>query len=179
MSKLNIIFIFLLVCLCVNFATAQDEPPENADGQFEQQNRPNLLRELGLTQDQVRQIRQIRQDSRENMRAAQQRVNLARRSLDEAIYADNSDDATVQTKLREFQDAQAEIAKLRALNEFSIRKILTPEQLVRFREMRQRFERMRRERQPNRRDGFQNPPPRRPVQNFKNSRQKQPPKNNF
>jgi hypothetical protein len=41
--------------------------------------------------------------------------------------------------LKELQLAQAEAAKLRYLNELGLRKILTPEQLARFRELRQRF----------------------------------------
>ena len=65
--------------------------------------------------------------------------------LDQAIYAEKVDEATVQIRLREFQDAQAEVARIRANTEFSIRKVLTPDQLLRFRELRQRFEQFRRE----------------------------------
>ncbi|MBK6721879.1 MAG: hypothetical protein IPG58_00925 [Acidobacteria bacterium] len=41
--------------------------------------------------------------------------------------------------------AQAEVYKVRFTSELAIRRILTPEQLVRFRNMRERFERARQE----------------------------------
>ena len=73
------------------------------------------------------------------MDAAMVRVRNANRALDEAIYADNLDEAAFQANLKEVQLAQADAAKLRYLNELGLRKILTPEQLARFRELRQRF----------------------------------------
>ena len=115
----------------------------------EQQRRPNLLRELGLTQEQMSQIREINQSNRQNIKAAQEKVADTRMKLDQAIYAEKVDEATVQIRLREFQDAQAEVAKIRANTEFSIRKVLTPDQLLRFRELRQRFEQFRRDRRQN------------------------------
>ena len=99
-----------------------------------------LLRELGLTKDQVKEIRRINQSNRGDIRAAQQKVGEARRNLDQAIYAEKVDEAAVQERLREFQDAQADIAAIRFNTEFAIRKILTPEQLLKFRDLRERFE---------------------------------------
>lgn len=149
MSKLKFIFtiLFLFACACFSFAQENtDETPPNKDAQ---QQRPNLLRELDLTPEQVRQIRDINQTNRQEIRAAQQRVGETRRDLDQAIYAEKPDEASVETKLRAFQDAQAEVAELRANLEFSIRKVLTPEQLLRFRKLRQDFEQFRQNRQQN------------------------------
>ena len=50
-----------------------------------------------------------------------------------------TDEATFQASLKELQLAQAEAAKLRFLNELGVRKILTPDQLARFRELRRKF----------------------------------------
>jgi len=77
------------------------------------------------------------------MNEAQRRMREANRELDMAIYADTVSESLVNTKLKAFQDAQAEITRLRFGNELAIRKILTQEQLVRFREMRRRFAEMR------------------------------------
>lgn len=151
MSKLKLFFTTMLFLFsCFGIVSAQDNsvdeiPQENQP----KRNRPNLLSELDLTPEQVRQIRRINQSNRQNIRAAQQKVGAARRDLDEAIYAERADEASVQIRLREFQDAQAEIARIRADNEFSIRKVLTPEQLVRFVELRQQYEQFRNNRRQN------------------------------
>ena len=84
--------------------------------------------------------------------------------------ADTVSDEEVQARLKEVQAAQAELVRLRFENELAVRKVLTPEQLVRFRELRQRFEQMREnfqdKRRDMRRDGglppMQDGPPRRP-----------------
>lgn len=149
MSKLKFIFTILFLFACVEIVSAQENLDENPPNKNTKQERPNLLRELDLTPEQVSQIRQINQTNRQEIRAAQQRVIETRRELDQAIYAEKADEANVQIKLREFQGAQAEVAELRAKTEFSIRKVLTPEQLLRFRELRQNFEQFRKNRQQN------------------------------
>lgn len=151
MSKLKYIFTVLFLLTFATFVTAQDDRDDNPPPRDNQgQQRPNLLRELDLSREQVEQIREINQANRQDLRAAQQKVGEARRNLDQAIYAEKADDANVQIKLREFQDAQADAARLRANIEFQIRKVLTPDQLIRFREMRQNFEQFRNDRQQNR-----------------------------
>jgi Spy/CpxP family protein refolding chaperone len=122
---------------------AQDNPPpDNSRPQNEvgpKAKRPDLLRSLGLSPEQMQQVRKMNQARKPLMDAAMVRVRNANRALDEVIYADNLDEAAFQANLKEVQLAQAEAAKLRYLNELGIRKILTPEQLARFRELRQRF----------------------------------------
>lgn len=77
--------------------------------------------------------------------AAQKRLRDATIALDQAIYADTLVEGEFETKLKEQQLAQAEVIRVRSMGELAIRKILTPEQLVKFRELRQQFENMRRE----------------------------------
>ena len=150
MLKLKLFFTILFLFSCFGIISAQENPADEMPPVNQQrQNRPNLLSELGLSNEQIRQIREINQSNRQDIRAAQQKVGDARRSLDQAIYAEKADEASVQIKLREFQDAQAEIARIRAQTEFSIRKVLTPEQLVRFVEIRQQFEQFREKRRQN------------------------------
>ncbi len=109
-------------------------PPEN-----EPVGRQNLLRDLGLSKDQIQQIRKLNALRRPLMQDAQQRLREANRNLDQAIYADVVDEAAIQIRLKEVQLAQADVIKIRALNELEVRKILTPEQLVKFRDLRERF----------------------------------------
>ncbi len=127
-------------------ATSQEEPRvPAAAGEMRPQNersldlRMDILQQLGLTQEQVQRIRRSNMERRPMMMAAQAKVREANAALDDALYADNVDENLVKERLRESQIAQAEVIKIRFMNELSIRRILTPEQLVRFRELRQRF----------------------------------------
>ena len=134
--KLFFLFGMIIVLFSVPSKAQEQMPPAQENIQ---KPRPNLLAELDLSPDQIRQIRRINQENRIKRQEAQQRVRAAQKSLDEAIYADAVDETELQARLKNLQSAQAEIIKLRALTEFAIRKILTPEQLVRFREIRQTF----------------------------------------
>ncbi len=82
-------------------------------------------------------MRYINLETRETTRAANQRQRQARRRLDAAIYADAPSRTEVEQRAREFAEAQSEAVKLRANVEFRVRQILTAEQLVRFRQLRQ------------------------------------------
>jgi Spy/CpxP family protein refolding chaperone len=170
--------LFLLV-VAFSLATityGQEEPDEDAPPQQWQRPanpprdfRNNVLRQLGLSTEQVEQIRKINIERRPQMEAAQTTLREANRALDAAIYADVVNDADVQARLLQAQAAQAEVAKIRFMNELAVRRILTPEQLVRFRELRQRFEEERQEFR--RRRGQEN----RPFRPRQNNRMKNPP----
>jgi Spy/CpxP family protein refolding chaperone len=73
------------------------------------------------------------------VREAQQKWREANRRLDQAIYADNADETEIQARLKDAQAAQAELIKIRSATEFAVRQILTPDQLVKFRDIRRRF----------------------------------------
>jgi len=119
-----------------------DTPQANANRPPE--NQGDLFRQLGLSVEQLQQIRHIKQEQRPLMDEAQKHFREANHALDEAIYADQVNDADFQARLRDVQAAQGEVQRLRFMNELAVRRILTPEQLVRFRELRERFEQARR-----------------------------------
>lgn len=136
--------------LSASFVSAQERPAaQDAAQQFDnaqpETTRPNLMRELGLSQEQVQQIRRMNAERKPVMNQTQRRLRMANRALDQAIYSDSVNDEEVQTRLKEFQAAQADMMRLRFTNELAVRKILTPEQLVRFRELRQNFAAQRRQ----------------------------------
>lgn len=135
------VFILLLGSV---YGYSQDGPPGNefAGDETDRPERAEILkRELRLTPEQMRQIRTLNVEMRPRMRDAQIAYRLARRDLDEAIYADDLNEEVLRSRLRAVNEAQAEVNRLRAFSEVSVRRILTPEQLVRFRELRQRFAR--------------------------------------
>ncbi len=103
------------------------------------EDRPNLIRELELSPEQIRAVVRINRERKPLEVAARNRFRDAQRSLNEAIYADTVDETDVRAKLIEFQAAQADLARIKFMNELSVRKLLTPAQLVRFRDLRRRF----------------------------------------
>ena len=144
MSKLKIIFAFLILMLTFSAVNAQiEDEPDDAPppGQNERPvRRPNLLRALGLNDVQIKQLRSINAESKPRLREAQDKMRDAKRALDEAIYADKVDNANIELKLRDFSAAEAAINRIRATTELAIRNVLMPEQLTRFRELRENFE---------------------------------------
>ena len=103
----------------VTAAAAQDNrPQENKPSEGQQQpgqqrdNRAGLLRQLGLSQEQIQQIRRFNAERKPLMEEAQKRFREANRALDAAIYADQVNDTDVQARLKEVQIAQAEVAKI-------------------------------------------------------------------
>ncbi len=166
----KLVLLFFLITAGFAVSMAQVSPPPD-DGRplldaspNGKATRPNLLRILGLSPEQMRQIRRMNQARKPLVEAATQRLRAAGRALDEAIYADNVDDAVVQDRLKEFQLAQAQVAKLRFTSELEVRKILTPDQLARFRDLRNSLNRngppgdKGQQLQPPRRPPGQNPP---------------------
>lgn len=154
----NILFVSAALFCFADSVSAQDQPPPDAPkAQFDrlppEDRRPNLLRELGLSPDQIHQIRRLNQERKPLMEQAVRRLREANRNLDVAIYADSVNDDDVSARLKEFQIAQAEVAKLRFSSELNVRKILTPDQLVRFRELRRRFAEARQDFRKQRRGG--------------------------
>lgn len=150
----NYIKIFLLTLMAFVFALtaiAQDSKPADAPPSEAQRpdmrrfhdNRADLLHRLGLTEEQMQQIRKLHTDRKPLMDEAQKRLREATRALNEAIYADQVNNDDIQARLRDRQVAQAEVEKIRFMTELSVRRILTQEQLIRFREVRERFERVR------------------------------------
>ena len=105
--------------------------------------RGNLLRQLGLSREQIQQIRRMNAERGPAMKEAQRRFREANHALDAAIYADEVNEAEVQARLKDVQIAQAEMQRLRYMNELAVRRVLTPDQLLRFRELRERFEQAR------------------------------------
>lgn len=145
-SSIAFAVIFGIVILS-SYAFAQDEPIEppvakddRARPPASQDLRANMLDRLGLTAEQVGRLRKMNVERRPKMEMARMRLAEANRLLDEAIYADTFDRNLFDTRLRDVQNAQNEILKLRFESELAVRQILTPEQLAKFREMRDRYD---------------------------------------
>lgn len=135
------IFAAVAFCLPVSIAAQDLRPPAPQDVRAGQPGdaKPDLMLELGLSREQIQSIRRLNADRKPVEQEARRRFQDANRELNLAIYGDTTNDEDVQVRLKEFQAAQAELARIKFSNELAMRKLLTPEQLVRFRELRRRF----------------------------------------
>jgi Spy/CpxP family protein refolding chaperone len=156
------ILLFTFALLSIS-AMAQDGPPPE-DGRMppppgmqgpprQEDERGEILHQLNLTQDQFKSIRKLLGDNGPQVHAAQKDFRDAQDALDDAIYADTVDEALVQALTKRSADAQATLMKLRTANEFAIRRVLTPDQVIKFRELRARQIQLRQERQKERMNG--------------------------
>src|SRR3712207_1847642 len=126
-----------LLLLCAPHAraqnTARQQPPPSEETPAAAADAASLLSQLNLTAAQVSQMRDIREQSVPQARELTRRLNQARRALDESIYSDSLDEATVEQRAREVSEAQAALVRLRAKTELRVRRVLTPGQLQTFR----------------------------------------------
>jgi Spy/CpxP family protein refolding chaperone len=109
---------------------------QNSEGQDGTMTQP-IFRQLGLTGEQLSKIREINQRQRPKIRQATLGVERARIALDEAIYSEDASEEKLKDALARFNRAQGDLATIRMQTEFEIRKVLTAEQLKRFRQIRQ------------------------------------------
>ena len=146
LERLAVLFFgtaLLLLPLCATAVAQEQEKPEAR--QQATPRRPgravNLMQRLNLSSEQRQRLREIRQQNEPELRAHTRRLRLARRALDEAIYADAADEALIEQRARELSAAQSALVRLRAATELKIRRVLTDEQLRLFRNLRRQAQR--------------------------------------
>jgi Spy/CpxP family protein refolding chaperone len=105
----------------------------------------NDLAQLNLLPEQIQKIRTINADLKDQRQAANQKFRQSQRALSEAVESPTPDEALINQRSHELADAQANSIRLRSLAESRILQVLTPEQRVRLREIRQRNQALRRE----------------------------------
>lgn len=126
----------LLICtlvFCVPTTFAQNVAPRF---QPNPRQAKNALRLLNLTPEQRVQIRVIRRRTEAERRDLTARLREANRQLETAIYADVADDNLIRERAVRVAEANSELIKFRARAELEIRRLLTPEQLAAFRNLR-------------------------------------------
>jgi len=111
---------------------------QNAQAQNPQANQGADLRLLGLTPDQIQKIRAINLDLKDERQAANIKLREAQRALTEAVESPTPDENLIAQRSREVAEAQANTIRLRSLTEARILQVLTPEQRIKLRDLRQR-----------------------------------------
>ena len=135
-DTLKMRFISLLAPLMVLIVCA----PVYASVRDQQQGPPpadDPVRELNLSPEQREKIRALREQTRDERAAINQRLRATNRALEEVLDSDNPNEAVIEERLRDVAQAQAASMRMRVLTEFRIRQVLTPEQLTTLRTLRQ------------------------------------------
>src|SRR5262245_2051124 len=98
--------------------------------------RSALREQLGLTDDQVKAIKEIRSRHWQSMRETVQALREARRALREMAWADSTDDAAFTAKAAEVRELSGQVLEARVRTLQEVARVLTPEQREKLRELR-------------------------------------------
>ncbi len=140
----NKLFQFLVVAaMLVSFsisiqAQGTQQQQNGGDAAQTQTNQADqMLGPLNLTQDQIQKVRLINAELKEERQAANFRLRMAQRALREAIQSPTPDETLIAQRSKEVADAQANTIRLRSLTEARILQVLTPEQRIKLRELKE------------------------------------------
>jgi Spy/CpxP family protein refolding chaperone len=128
-------------------ASAQSPTPQNSEPAQTQAAAVQLpdFAQLNLSPDQIQKIRAINAEVKEQRQAAGMKLRQAQRALAEAVEAPSPNETLIEQRSHELADAQAATIRLRSLTEARILQVMTLEQRLKLREMRQRNQAARRE----------------------------------
>jgi Spy/CpxP family protein refolding chaperone len=126
----------LILALSVTSASAQ-QPQQQTETQQAPANQDPLT-ELAkdLSPEQRQQIRLAVESTKAERNAANQRLRQAQVAYEEALDADNPSEEVIEKRAREVGEAQASLLRARANMEIRIRRVLTPAQQAKLRELR-------------------------------------------
>jgi Spy/CpxP family protein refolding chaperone len=119
-----------------NGQTAAPQPSQTDPAQMRANQAPDLA-QLNLTPEQIQKWRAINAELKDGQQAATLRLRQARRALAEAIESPTSNEELIKQRAKEVSDAQAATTQLQALRQARILQMLTPEQRIKLREIRQ------------------------------------------
>src|ERR1051325_3685529 len=97
--------------------------------------RAHIAAELGITQEQQQKIDAIKDEDRDTLRAAHEKLAEKRQALQDALMADNVDQAAVEARTRELNDAQTAMLNATTAHRLKMQQVLTTEQRAKAREM--------------------------------------------
>jgi Spy/CpxP family protein refolding chaperone len=135
---LTIIFILAGTLVSVQAQTATPQPPTQDATQTQTTQAPNLQTELGLTPDQIQKWRMLNQELRPQEVAGNLKVREAKRALADAMEAPTPNEDLIKQRAKELADAQSAMTQLQALRQARVLQILTPEQRVKLREIKEK-----------------------------------------
>src|SRR5256714_14085886 len=135
---LTIIFILACTLVSVQAQTVTPQLPTQNQTQTQTTQAPNLQPELGLQPDQIQKWRALNQELRPQEVAGNLKVREAKRALAEAMEAPSPNEDLIKQRAKEFADAQSAMTQLQALRQARVLQILTPDQRVKLREIKEK-----------------------------------------
>ena len=153
-NKINAPFISLAAALLLACAFASTQAQTTAPQTQTQDTpatqttqAPNLQTELGLSPEQIQKWRAIGLEFRDQEFAVTQKVRQSKRALTDAMESPNPNEEVIKQRAKELADAQSAMTQLQALRQARVLQMLTPEQRVKLREIREREQALRRQQQ--------------------------------
>jgi Spy/CpxP family protein refolding chaperone len=175
LSRRNLsFFLFALSTALILASSVTSASAQQAQQQTETQQAPanqDPLTELAkdLSPEQRQQIRLAVESTKADRNAANRRLQQAQAAYQEALDTDNPSEELIEKRAREVGEAQASLLRARALMEIRIRRVLTPAQQTKLRELRlAQREAIRLQRQERRIENGGNQGRRGPLQNQRN-----------
>jgi Spy/CpxP family protein refolding chaperone len=101
---------------------------------------PDLITALKLTPEQRQKIRAVREQTKDERAAINQRLKESNRALEEALDADPLDENLIEQRMREVTIAQTAQMRMRIRTEVMIRRVLNRDQLATWRILRLRLQ---------------------------------------
>ena len=140
---------FLLACVfAATHAQTTPQQMQTQDAAATQTTQaPNLQAELGLTPEQIQKWRAMNMELREQETAGNQKLFQARRALADAMESPNPSEEVIKQRAKELADARSVMTQLQALRQARMLQILTPEQRVKLRDIRERNQALKRQQQ--------------------------------
>lgn len=134
-SQILVLVTALLVLLGAPAVRAQQPQPQMPD--MQQQAPADPILQLNLSAEQRERIRTIREQTKAERVANNERLRETNQALEAALDADNPDEGVVEQRVRDVAAAQSAQMRMRILTEVRIRRVLTLEQLGILRSLRQ------------------------------------------
>lgn len=106
-----------------------------AEGEQKQMRKP-MFEELGLTDQQREQIRQVMLDTRKKNIDVEAKQKLARIELHELMGADTPDQSKINAKISELSKLHETLMRTRIESHLAVQKVLTPDQRKKAKELR-------------------------------------------
>lgn len=136
----------LLFFVAVSSIHGQVQQQQAQPEQSQQSQVDDPVRQLNLSPEQRERIRSIREQTKAERVAINERLRETNRALEEALNVDNPDEAVVEQRMRDVAAAQAASMRMRILTEVRIRRVLNSEQLNILRTLRQQARQVGRDR---------------------------------
>lgn len=136
----------LLLFVAVSSIHGQAQQQQAQPEQSQQSQVDDPVRQLNLSPEQRERIRSIREQTKAERVAINERLRETNRALEEALNVDNPDEAVVEQRMRDVAAAQAASMRMRILTEVRIRRVLNSEQLSILRTLRQQARQVGRDR---------------------------------